>query len=151
MRRSALAVLTLAALWPLDARAQEWSRPQLEVWQNVETYWELYANNDLEGFLEYFHDDFSGWADGDPIPFDKADRASGYERFIETSEVVWYRIKPAAIKIHDDVAIVHYFFWMTIADADGEVSSAQGHWTDILTRRGDRWVMIADAGVTTEP
>jgi ketosteroid isomerase-like protein len=126
--------------------AHDWSDAQVGVWNDVEKYWELSANEDLEGFMSYFHDDFLGWAQGQWFPTNKADRRADIERSFETSESVFYALKPAGIKIHGDVAIVHYYFTDTSKDAKGEEETVSGHWTDILMKQGDKWVMIGDAG-----
>ena len=130
----------------IPSYAHDWSDAQVEVWNHVETYWELSANEDLEGFMSYFHDDFLGWAQGQWFPTNKADRRAYIERSFETSESVFYTLKPAGIKIHGDVAIVHYYYTRTFVDASGEQHSDAGKWTDILMKQGDRWVMIADHG-----
>jgi len=126
--------------------AQEWSDAQMEVWKNVERYWELSSNEDLEGFMSYFHDDFLGWARGQWVPTNKSDRQVFIERSFDTSEYVFYALKPVGIKIHGDVAIVHYFFTDTSKNEKGEEETTSGHWTDVLMKQGDKWVMIGDAG-----
>ena len=146
MRRTLPLVVAAILLAPTATFAQQWSSAQADVWKNVEAYWDLYAREDVAGFLSYFHEDFSGWSAGDPVPTTKADRAKGLPRAFATSNVVYYQIKPIDIRVHGQVAIVHYFFWMTAQDPTGDESSTQGHWTDILMRQGNRWVMIGDAG-----
>jgi len=51
---------------------QDWSEEQKEVCKNVETYMDLRVKGDLEGFMDYIHDDYSGWTIGDPLPGNKA-------------------------------------------------------------------------------
>ena len=128
--------------------AQTWSAEQQEVWQNVQTYWDLSINEDLDGWLSYFHDDFLGWVKGQSFPTTKADRRASMMRSMETTDNVLCTLKPIGIKVHGNVAIVHYFFSYTDVDAKGEEHSAAGHWTDILMKQGNKWVMIGDAGGT---
>ena len=139
-----LAVAVLLAAVP--SSAQDWSDAQKEVWKNVEKYWEISAKEDLDGFMSYVHDDFLGWATGQWVPTNKADRRVGIERTFATTESVFYYLKPVGIRIFGDVAIVHYFYTDTSKDAKGEEKTVWGHWTDILMKQGDRWVMIGDAG-----
>ena len=61
MSRFLLVGLCLVVFLPVGARGQQWSAEQQEVWQHVETYWSMYATEDVEGFLSYLHEDFSGW------------------------------------------------------------------------------------------
>lgn len=118
------------------------------MWKNVEKYWELYAQEDLEDLMSYFHDDYLGWQSGDWVPTNKADRRARMERSFETHDSVYYRLKPVGIKIFGNVAVVHYFFTDILKDAKGEEGTWWGHGTDILMQHGDRWVMIGDAGGT---
>lgn len=153
MRSSAIAVSVLAAAivglaLPSQLAAQTWSAEQQEVWQNVQTYWDLSINEDLDGWLSYFHDDFLGWVKGQSFPTTKADRRASMMRSMETTDNVLCTLKPIGIKVHGNVAIVHYFFSYTDVDAKGEEHSAAGHWTDILMKQGNKWVMIGDAGGT---
>ncbi len=128
------------------ASAQEWSAEQMEVWRNVETYWSLYAEEDLEGFMSYFHDEFLGWVQGERVPTNKADRRTSLVRGFETGDLEWYSLKPVGIKVHGNVAIVHYLYTTTTRSAEGDQESVTGAWTDILMKQGNKWVMIGDAG-----
>ena len=53
--------------------SQEWSKEQQMVWKNVETYWKIAGEENLEGYMAYFHDDYLGWAMNTPLPSTKAD------------------------------------------------------------------------------
>jgi hypothetical protein len=51
------ALLALAVVFAASpAPAQEWSSSQKEIWQNVETYWGLFAQKDLKDHTTYFGD-----------------------------------------------------------------------------------------------
>jgi len=146
--------LTLAAVCLLlgsatQARAQEWSAAQKEVWKNVETYWKLGADKNLEGFLAYFHDDYVGWDQQQPLPSTKAELRKWVEHDFKTNDVVLYEIKPLAIKIHADVAFVDYYYSQIVKGPDGKEKSESGNWTDILMKQGDKWVLIGDHGGKT--
>jgi hypothetical protein len=126
--------------------AQEWSAGQKEVWQDVNDYWALFAKGDLEGFSSYLHEKFSGWPSASIHPQDKAERVKFINYFLPKSKVVFYTLTPAAIVVHDNVAVVHYFYYMVSKDADGVENTDQSGWTDILVKEGDKWVLIADCG-----
>jgi len=132
----------------MPASAQEWSAEQQEVWQNVEAYWDLIAKEDIDGFMTYMHDDFLGWVRGQWVPTNRNDRMVELTHSFETTESMWYTLKPVGIKVHGDVAIVHYFFTTTDRDAEGDEETSSGYWTDILMKQGNKWVMIGDAGGT---
>lgn len=136
---------TLLVIAASGVLAQEWSAEQKEVWNNVETYWDLLAKGDIDGFLTYFHDDFSGWQNAAPLPDKKSDRVKMIKFFSASSESLYHDIRPVAITVHDNMAIVHYFY-TDVSSMDGEVEMMQGRWTDILVKDGDRWIMIGDHG-----
>jgi ketosteroid isomerase-like protein len=79
-------------------------------------------------------------------PIIKADRRESIERDFAASKSECYSLKPAGIRVHGDVAIVHYFFTMVSRDAEGDEETVFGHWSDILMKQGNKWTMIGDAG-----
>jgi ketosteroid isomerase-like protein len=154
MKRTIGLGLTLATVCLLigsatQARAQEWSAAQKEVWKNVETYWKLGADKNLEGMLAYFHDDYVGWDHQSPLPTTKGELRKWIDHDFKTNDTVVYEIKPVAIKIHGDVAFVDYYYSQIMKGPDGKEKSESGRWTDILMKQGDKWVLIGDHGGKT--
>ncbi len=146
MYRKPFGATLFAVVLPLCLQAQPWSQAQQEAWRGVESYWDAFAKEDIEGFLSYLHDEFSGWSYGAALPRTKADMEKSLTQDFAITETTDYEIKPAAIRLHGDVAIVHYYFDRTYTDAEGSQHTASGRWTDILLRQGDRWMMIGDHG-----
>jgi ketosteroid isomerase-like protein len=144
MRCAALAVIPFMFL--SRAHAQDWSAEQQEVWSTVESYWDLFAKEDLEGFLSYLHDDFRGWTYGVPLPRDKSYMQKSMPLGFAVSETIMVDIKPVAIQVHGNLAIVHYYYERTYVDAEGSQAGDTGRWTDVLVQQDDRWMMIADHG-----
>ncbi|GAB4378989.1 MAG: hypothetical protein Kow0042_27950 [Calditrichia bacterium] len=127
-------------------QAQSWSDTQKEVWSNVETYWGLFAKGDAEGMLGYFHSEYIGWDVNEPLPSDKASTRKGLAHFLSKNSIVLHEIKPVAIQVHGNIAIVHYYYNMTIKNTEGKESTTGGRWTDILSKQGNKWVLIGDHG-----
>ena len=146
MLRIVLSAAVLFGLVLQPAHSQQWSQVQQEVWENVEAYWRLNANEDLEGFLSYLHEDFSGWTHSQDLPRDKEDMAMYLPLGFETTETLIYDVDPVGIKVYGEIAIVHYYYSKTYVDSSGTLKKDTGQWTDILLKQGDRWVMIADHG-----
>jgi ketosteroid isomerase-like protein len=146
---SLFAALVVALMSVGIASAQEWSAAQKEVWKSVETYSELGAKGDLDGFMSYFADDFLGWSTSSAMPRTKADVSKWIAHDFETNQTVLQTLKPVGIAIHGDVAFVHYYFTFLQKNAKGEEKTIQGRWTDILKKQGDRWVLIGDSGGST--
>jgi len=65
------------------------------------------------------------------------------------SKSLFYDIQPLAIKIHGNVAIVHYSYTNVFKSGEEKEKVEQGRWTDILLKQGDKWVMIGDHGGAT--
>ena len=130
--------------------AQEWSEAQKEVWKNVEAYNELGAKRDLDGFLSYFHDDYSGWYYESAMPGSKESARKWVSYYFKKTKVLVYEITPVAIKVHGNFAFVHYYYSSVYEPKKGEEKSSQGRWTDILKKEGDKWLVIGDHGGPTE-
>ena len=79
-----------------------------EVWENVETYWNLWAQRDLDGFLEYHHIAYSGWSYNDAMHKNKKSSKEWLDYAFKTIEVITFDISAIDIKIHNNVAVVHY-------------------------------------------
>ena len=139
----AVLCLIMIASTPLFAQ-EEWSATQKDVWKNVEAYWAIYAQEDLEGYMAYYHTDYSGWSYQSALPSDKASVRKWMDHLMKTEKILIMEVKPAAIKIHGNVAIVHYFF-----DILWKERSSSGRWTDILIKQGNKWVIIGDHGGRT--
>ena len=126
--------------------AGEWTKEQKEVWQNVEAYWKISADRDVEGYLNYFHDDYLGWDYSTGVPTNKADVEKEVRFYMETTEVLFWSLKPVGIKVYGNFAFVHYYFTYVYKDPEGKQQTGKGRWTDILMKQGDKWVLIADHG-----
>ena len=125
---------------------QEWNAAQQEVWKSVETYWALDAAGNTEGFLSYFHADYSGWGYANPLPNSKEVGRKFITHSHQSEKTLVQNIQPVAIKVYGNVAFVHYHYRRISRDTEGKQQDERGRWTDILTKQGDRWVMIGDHG-----
>jgi ketosteroid isomerase-like protein len=144
MRRTVFAALALAVFLPLAAQAQQWTAAQQEVWEFEEACW---ATQDLEAAMACFHDDFLGWGIDYPVPTSKADRRTRNARRLETEETVFLYLKPLAVKVHGNVAIVLYLATYTTKNkATGEETTVTERWTDVCLKEGRGWTWIADHG-----
>jgi ketosteroid isomerase-like protein len=129
--------------------AQEWSKEQKEVWKSVQAYWDLAAKGDAAGFLSYFHDSFVGWAYGTDVPQSKEDRKKMIEYSMQKNETLLYTVTPVSIWVKGNFAFVNYFYNELEKDSEGKEKWSSGRWTDILTKQGDKWLMIGDHGGQT--
>ena len=141
------AAMVLLASAPLAA--QDWSQAQKDVWKNVEAYWALDAAGNTEAFLGYFHPDYAGWDLNRAVPGGKDTARKFLSHYHKTSKTLVYDLQPAAIRVHGNVAIVHYHYTQIARDAAGKDKESSGRWSDILMKQGDKWVLIGDSGGRT--
>jgi ketosteroid isomerase-like protein len=131
--------------------ASDWTEEQKEVWKNVEEYWRTPDEGlNVEELLTYYHEDFLGWDNDDGVPTTKADREKSHRFENQTTKVLFRQLKPVGIKVHGNVAIVHYYYMLVNKDSSGNQTTVKGRWTDTLIKQGDKWVMIADHGGIVE-
>lgn len=96
--------------------------------------------------MSYFHDDYSGWFNLDALPSTKAETRKFVSQDFASNKVLVQEIKPVAIKVHGDFAIVHYYYTRIVQNKEGKENTRTGNWTDILMKQGDKWVLIGDHG-----
>ena len=150
IKRLFLIVLFFSGLGFASLNAQDWSAAQKEVWKNVNDYWAMIAKGDLNGFFEYFHQDYAGWDNSSALPSNKEESKKMFTYFYSGIKIPLYEIKPLSIKVYGDFAFVHYMYVMFMETPDGKKKSEKGRWTDILMKQGNKWVMIGDHGGATE-
>jgi len=138
------ACLVLLA-WAGTVQAQDWTSEQLEVWNRVEACTGFAYGQNFDGLLDCAHDDFSGFLYGDPVPRGKNTFEALGRYFLENIKVAAYEMRPVAIIVHDDLAVVHYYAF-TVYEGSMEIS--QDKWTDVLVREDGVWRWIADHGGT---
>jgi ketosteroid isomerase-like protein len=93
------------------------------------------------------HGDYAGWSIDSPLPSTKETAAKFLTHGHSTSKTLVHHIQPVAIKIHGNIAIVHYY-WTRISKSGDKEKETAGRWTDVLMKQNDKWVLIADHGGT---
>ena len=117
-----------------------------EVWQNVQNYWDSWSQRDLDGFLNYHHDAYSGWNYDEPMHKNKRSTKEYLDYIFKTREVIAFDINPIDIKIHSNTAVVHYYYSILEKNQNGEENKRNGRKTDILIKQTNKWIIIADHG-----
>ena len=142
---SGIMMVLVISISSISASAQEWSSQQKEVWKTVSDYWAVMAKGDINGFLNYFHDDYSGWGYDMKVPGNKEDARKWLTFGAQSKKVLIYDIKPLSISVMDNFAFVHYYYTM-VSESDGKKKPDEGRWTDILVRQGGKWLLLGDHG-----
>jgi hypothetical protein len=142
-----VAVVGFVAFLSSPAVSQELSKQENEVWTAVENYWAKWAEGDLETFKSGIHDKYLGWSNERPIPADKAQVLKWYAGMKEYGKVEWMDLQLAKISVIDDIAIVHYYFNMSLVwgkDDKKKTEKIEGKNTEFYLKKGNLWVLVGD-------
>jgi ketosteroid isomerase-like protein len=97
-------------------------------------------------FLNYFDDSYYGWSYDNEAPGTKADAHKALSYWTTKGKVVYYLITPARIWVNGNFAYVHYYYTQVTENNDGKPDTEKGRWTDILMKKGDKWMLVGDHG-----
>jgi ketosteroid isomerase-like protein len=144
--------ISMAALFLFVANvsAQQWSDEQKAVWDGVETYWAAGLSDNPMDFLNYFDDSYTGWDYSNEAPGTKADVQKSLGYWTKKGKMVYYIITPARIWVNGNFAYVHYYYTQVRESNDGKPTTEKGRWTDIVMKKGDKWVLVGDHGGETD-
>ena len=139
----------LLLISPEQLQAQTWSAAEKEVLQALDECHVAYKEEDLEALMATcYHDDYVRFRYGAPTTFDKADVRKGTQIDWANSDVVEWWVKPLAIRIVGDVAIIHYYSYFRYRDEDGKETGGRNRFTDVWVKQEGKWLKIADHGGT---
>jgi len=141
-----IAAAVVLTMLMTPAVAQTWDRAQTQVWNDVDKLWEAFSSGNADAVSKRLHDKYRGWSLQDPFPSTKEEGRKWTEMEVVASTGSLYSIKPIAIDIHGDVAVVFYSYRTTVKDEDGDTEIETGRWTDIYRKSGGDWLLIADYG-----
>jgi len=135
-------VLSIGVFCNLPALSGDWSEAEKEVWQLEEQYWECWKNGDIEEIMALYHRDFVGWPSSSKEPVNKESGREFLEELLSRTKFVAVELKPHAIKIFGDVAIVHYSLSWIGKDSEGNKQSGSSRITHTWLKQDDRWRLI---------
>jgi len=96
--------ITVMAFFESSAFGQEWTAIQKEIWGLEEARWKALTQRDLEGFVKDHHEDGAFWPYWSEEPLNRAK----FKEFLAPIEFYSAELKPYAIKVFGNVAIVQY-------------------------------------------
>jgi len=142
---SIIAVLFAVIFLSGSSFAQEWTKEQKDVWAGVEKYWEVNQSNPLD-FLQYFDESYLGWGYENEAPSKKDDVVKSFSYWTKKGKEQYHVLTPAKIWINGDFAYVHYYYTQVMESTDGKPTTERGRWTDILMKKGGKWMLVGDHG-----
>lgn len=142
-----IAMMGFAFLGTSSLTAQEWSKDQDAVWQEVKDGWAAWKSGDSDKAFDGIHENYLGWNNKDPLPTSKGKWMRSYEENKEFMKVDYYDIEPARILIEGDNAIIYYYFNFHMVYEKGEYkkeSSMEGKNVEFYIKDGNKWKMLGD-------
>ncbi len=146
-----LALLLIIA--SASALAIEFDDDQAAVWQMEETYWRLVSSGDVEAYVSLWHDDFVGWPCFSWEPTGKANIGSWVEEIRDNNWTLTYELRPQAVQLFGDIAVVHYAAEYVFDYGDG-TRKGEGDWrkfTHTWMKVGEEWQIIGGMCADQKP
>ena len=146
-----LALLLIIA--SASALAIEFDDDQAAVWQMEETYWRLVSSGDVEAYVFLWHDDFVGWPCFSWEPTGKANIGSWVEEIRDNNWTLTYELRPQAVQLFGDIAVVHYAAEYVFDYGDG-TRKGEGDWrkfTHTWMKVGEEWQIIGGMCADQKP
>lgn len=154
--RRILLSAVLALLAPATAAGQvpdDWTSVQREVWDAVETRVAAWAEDDLDTFLAYTHDDWRRWARTSGRLMVKQDYLGFWDGMKAREHVLELRLESEAVEIYgedQDAAVAHFVTretirWIGNATEEhepGDVFTVVLRWSEFLVKRDGRWLTV---------
>ena len=147
---SAITFVLIAFLGMSTLTAQEWTKEQKEVWNEVEQMWENWKAGDLDAAFANVHEKYLGWNDEMPLPVTKAEWVEPMKEYISKVTNRDYYASPARILVIGNAAVVHYYYQMSWIYDDGDQKKPQsykGKWSEFFIKEGGKWMLIGDMTV----
>ena len=127
--------------------AQNWTAAELAVLDRVEDCVQAEIDRNEAAAAACFHPEFVGWrytmAGTRNNAFERIDRELTRD---SGPRLIGFWLQPLSIRIHGDVAVIHYYGYYYLRDESGDVSTVRNRWTDVLLDYEGNWVWIADHG-----
>lgn len=133
-------VCLMCSLFCLNTWAQA---DEAKIWKNEEAYLESLKNGDSVGMIAFWHEDGVGWPSATPQPFsNKESRRAYLKELIAQTKVVSFTIKPGAIKIFGDVAVIHYSVDWIRQGSEGNEEKMKTRITHTWMKQDGKWKII---------
>ena len=127
------------------------NQEEQEVWQLEECYWDVLKNNDQEGYLKLWHDDFVGWPNWSDLPAGKDKIEGSFKAAHKNPNLTFdYELECMSVKKYDSVVIAIYQVKVCYIDKEKNMKSPMQSTNVIHTWQynGNSWEIIG--GMNTD-
>ena len=146
----ALALASLALLVATPAFAQQWTAEEQEVIDTITMCWDAWVEASADETPAHWYDTcrpdenaLMWWSD------QGAPQGVNWHRrnwdTIREGNFEWADLRPVAVRIYGDVAIVYLYGYWSRDTAEGRVTSEHRR-TEVFQRRDDGWTFIGGQG-----
>jgi len=125
-----------------QARAEEWTEEQKEVWKTVEARWELIIKGDAEALAENLHNDALIWWPQNAYPSRKEAMEGQFREWFRLNKPLSYELKPVAINIVGNISTAFFYFkW----ESKVPPNTFKGRNFQVFLKQAGRWKMLGDS------
>jgi ketosteroid isomerase-like protein len=136
-------LVSFLALVCTTAYAQDSRKDEETLWKLEHDYWRYVEANDLAAYSKLWHKDFLGWPSVSAAPVRKNHITDWVTS--QTSKGLTFKageLKPAAVQVTGDMAMVCYWITLKWVDKDGNGPSQTVRITHAWRKTGDEWQII---------
>ena len=137
-------ITTLISLTKVS-NAQEWSQEQKEVLKLEQEMISSWENRDLEGYMDCLHENFVGWFDKDPYPWNKETLKTWEKHWFSKSKIILDHTTFLTVNVIDDTAISNSYS-QTLRENDKGQKHSYSKWTTVFKKQNGKWLIIGMFG-----
>ena len=127
--------------------AQQWSAAQQEVLTSMEAYAVAWEGGNQEEIVSFLHPNFHSWDFDENFPRNSASGEKKIALFLRKYDVTSMELRPLAIQVFGNAAVVHLYFEEIMRDSTGTDTTSSGRWTVSLLKQSDKWVFTSFAWI----
>jgi hypothetical protein len=147
MRKVSLAAASLVLCsFAGISSAQTLTQDQQDVWKVEQQQWKMEAAKDSSWIDTLVHPNIRIWETGAPMPRDKTSLKHWSRYEMESGTVLEQELFPISATITGNVAVVQYYYQMARENYKKERETVTGHFTDVLIKENNHWLLISWAG-----
>jgi len=122
---------------------------QHELWERVQSLWELSRGRDKDKIRATLHPEYVGWDMSTQLPHDREAAVGSVTDDSPTLQD--YILQPLSVRIYDgNVGVVHYSYAATVLQKSGDAIRVTGKWSEVYLKQRDEWSMISVSGKPDE-
>ncbi len=144
MMKLKLMTAFLMAIMATGSYANSWDKNQQAVWNVVLKSYKDIEKRDVNWTDNWVTEDAIVWGNSTPMPMSRS-AVKRWDKFQfadgSTNNIAEY--SPAAIVVHGDTAVAHYYYSNGITTKEGKQMTVHGRCTDILVKAGKSWKFLS--------